>query len=96
MYLTRCGSCAGCIFKKYFGDCQECNYCKDMTKFGGNGKLRQSCVCCRCVYKKQNTTSRTLSQCKKCKPSCTKCEFRRLWHHKYIGNRPRIPITFIK
>ena len=36
----RCGECAACRRK----NCTDCIYCRDMTKYGGPGILRQSCV----------------------------------------------------
>ena len=35
----RCGSCAGCMKD----NCGSCTNCRDMTKFGGTGKKKQSC-----------------------------------------------------
>ena len=35
----RCGSCPGC----QAGDCRECAKCLDMVRYGGLGKLKQSC-----------------------------------------------------
>lgn len=35
----RCGICEACQSP----DCGECNYCKDMLKFGGSGKSKQAC-----------------------------------------------------
>lgn len=35
----RCGVCEACQSP----DCGECTFCKDMCKFGGPGKMKQSC-----------------------------------------------------
>ena len=35
---TRCGRCNGCMA----GNCGKCKYCKDMPKYGGTGKMRQT------------------------------------------------------
>ena len=40
----RCGSCKNCLSD----DCGKCKYCLDKPKFGGNGRLRQSCVNKKC------------------------------------------------
>ena len=36
---VRCKTCEACIG----GDCKSCVYCKDMTKYGGPGKMKQTC-----------------------------------------------------
>lgn len=36
---TRCGQCENC----QRDDCGECRTCKDMKKFGGPGRMKQSC-----------------------------------------------------
>lgn len=36
----RCGVCDNCLSN----DCGKCKYCLDKPKFGGAGRLRQSCV----------------------------------------------------
>ncbi|KAK7085821.1 DNA (cytosine-5)-methyltransferase 1, partial [Halocaridina rubra] len=40
----RCGICDACQQP----DCGECQFCKDMIKFGGTGKLKQCCLNRRC------------------------------------------------
>ena len=40
----RCGVCEICLAP----DCGKCKHCKNMIKFGGNGKLKQACVDRRC------------------------------------------------
>jgi hypothetical protein len=42
---SRCGTCAGC--RK--ADCEACNYCLDMVKYGGPGTLRKACKNRICV-----------------------------------------------
>ena len=46
---VRCKTCEACIG----GDCKNCVYCKDMTKYGGPGKMKQTC---EKVYIKTLTT----------------------------------------
>ncbi len=41
----RCGQCTGCLSL----DCGTCNFCKDMVKFGGQGKKKQCCKQRKCV-----------------------------------------------
>ena len=40
----RCKECSGCLAK----DCGECRCCKDMLKFGGEGRLRKACEARKC------------------------------------------------
>ncbi|XP_066913903.1 CXXC-type zinc finger protein 1-like [Clytia hemisphaerica] len=40
-----CGECSACLIKE---DCSTCDYCKDMRKYGGPGKLRQKCRLRQC------------------------------------------------
>ncbi|CAG9770763.1 unnamed protein product [Ceutorhynchus assimilis] len=42
----KCGICEACQSP----DCGECSSCKDMPKFGGTGKLKQSCKQRNCPY----------------------------------------------
>jgi len=36
---VRCKACSACLG----GDCKACVYCKDMTKYGGPGRMKQTC-----------------------------------------------------
>ncbi len=36
---VRCKACDACLG----GDCKQCQYCKDMTKYGGQGRMKQTC-----------------------------------------------------
>ncbi|UYV65445.1 KDM2A [Cordylochernes scorpioides] len=42
---TRCKKCEPC----QRNDCEECNFCRDMKKFGGPGRMKQSCRMRQCV-----------------------------------------------
>ena len=42
---VRCKTCEACTV----GDCKECVYCKDMKKYGGPGRLKQTCEKRRCL-----------------------------------------------
>ncbi|XP_054276227.1 jmjC domain-containing histone demethylation protein 1-like [Macrosteles quadrilineatus] len=42
---TRCKKCVACNNN----DCGQCNFCKDMIKFGGTGKSKQSCTQRQCL-----------------------------------------------
>jgi hypothetical protein len=42
---TRCKKCKACTSS----DCGECHFCKDMKKFGGPGKMKQSCISRQCM-----------------------------------------------
>lgn len=42
---TRCKKCAACTR----ADCGECHFCKDMKKFGGPGRMKQSCIARQCM-----------------------------------------------
>jgi len=41
-----CGECIAC---NQLQDCGECDFCKDMKKFGGEGRLRQKCRLRQCL-----------------------------------------------
>ena len=36
---VRCKTCSACVG----GDCRACVYCKDMAKYGGPGRMKQTC-----------------------------------------------------
>lgn len=42
---TRCRKCFACIRT----ECGECHFCKDMKKFGGPGRMKQSCMMRQCT-----------------------------------------------
>ncbi|XP_033123248.1 lysine-specific demethylase 2B-like [Anneissia japonica] len=42
---TRCRNCDNCLRS----DCGQCNFCKDMKKFGGPGRMKQSCINRQCL-----------------------------------------------
>jgi len=42
---VRCKNCEACTG----GDCQQCAFCKDMVKYGGPGKMKQTCEKRRCM-----------------------------------------------
>ncbi|KAM9314740.1 lysine-specific demethylase 2A-like [Pholidichthys leucotaenia] len=42
---VRCKRCEACMRP----ECRECNFCRDMKKFGGPGKLKQTCVLRQCL-----------------------------------------------
>ena len=43
---VRCKTCEACMG----GDCKACVYCKDMTKYGGPGRMKQTCEKRRCLH----------------------------------------------
>ena len=43
---VRCKMCEACLG----GDCRLCVYCKDMTKYGGPGRMKQTCEKRRCLH----------------------------------------------
>lgn len=45
LHLCRCKRCEACMRP----ECGECNFCRDMKKFGGPGKLKQTCVLRQCL-----------------------------------------------
>lgn len=56
---TRCGQCENC----QRDDCGECRTCKDMKKFGGPGRMKQSCqkrVCLKVRITAKNVASRSI------------------------------------
>jgi len=42
---TRCKKCEACSR----ADCGDCHFCKDMKKFGGPGRMKQSCIARQCM-----------------------------------------------
>ena len=42
---VRCKKCEPCTRD----DCRECNFCKDMKKYGGPGRMKQSCISRQCL-----------------------------------------------
>ncbi|MCI4381374.1 hypothetical protein PGIGA_G00250810 [Pangasianodon gigas] len=42
---TRCRKCEACVRS----ECGECHFCKDMKKFGGPGRMKQSCIMRQCI-----------------------------------------------
>ncbi|KAI1888211.1 hypothetical protein AGOR_G00182680 [Albula goreensis] len=42
---VRCKRCEACLRT----ECGDCNYCRDMRKFGGPGRLKQTCVLRQCL-----------------------------------------------
>lgn len=46
---TRCKKCIACTNT----DCGQCAFCKDMIKFGGSGKSKQSCMQRQCLQVSQ-------------------------------------------
>lgn len=42
---TRCKKCEACVR----ADCGDCHFCKDMKKFGGPGRMKQSCMARQCT-----------------------------------------------
>ncbi|XP_029823949.2 lysine-specific demethylase 2B isoform X2 [Ixodes scapularis] len=42
---TRCKKCEACLR----ADCGDCHFCKDMKKFGGPGRMKQSCISRQCM-----------------------------------------------
>uniref|UniRef100_A0A8C2A7Q0 [histone H3]-dimethyl-L-lysine(36) demethylase n=1 Tax=Cyprinus carpio TaxID=7962 RepID=A0A8C2A7Q0_CYPCA len=42
---VRCKRCEACLRT----ECGDCNYCRDMRKFGGPGRLKKSCVLRQCL-----------------------------------------------
>ena len=42
----RCGECDACLNNT---DCRNCRFCKDMSKYGGPGRIRQKCIKRQCL-----------------------------------------------
>lgn len=43
--VRMCGECEACLRTE---DCAQCDFCKDMKKFGGPNKIRQKCRLRQC------------------------------------------------
>ncbi|KAI4897901.1 hypothetical protein NFI96_023114 [Prochilodus magdalenae] len=42
---TRCRQCEACVRT----ECGQCHFCKDMRKFGGPGRMKQTCILRQCI-----------------------------------------------
>ena len=42
----KCGGCTGCLAPKF---CETCSKCRNMVRFGGNGKWKEPCAMRKCV-----------------------------------------------
>lgn len=42
---TRCRRCRACVRT----ECGDCHFCRDMKKFGGPGRMKQSCLLRQCT-----------------------------------------------
>uniref|UniRef100_A0AAR2LIR4 [histone H3]-dimethyl-L-lysine(36) demethylase n=1 Tax=Pygocentrus nattereri TaxID=42514 RepID=A0AAR2LIR4_PYGNA len=42
---TRCRRCEACVRT----ECGQCHFCKDMRKFGGPGRMKQTCILRQCI-----------------------------------------------
>ena len=51
----RCGTCSGCTAS----DCGVCKYCRDKPKYGGPGRLKQSCEKRKCINIGKQVESKT-------------------------------------
>jgi len=49
---VRCRKCEACTRT----ECGECPFCKDMKKFGGLGRMKQTCVARQCIAVSENYT----------------------------------------
>lgn len=49
---TRCRKCEACVRT----ECGECHFCKDMKKFGGPGRMKQSCIMRQCIAVRNSAT----------------------------------------
>lgn len=52
---TRCRKCEACLRT----ECGECHFCKDMKKFGGPGRMKQSCIMRQCIAVSWERRTRT-------------------------------------
>lgn len=51
---TRCRKCEACVRT----ECGECHFCKDMKKFGGPGRMKQSCIMRQCIAVRNSRTQK--------------------------------------
>ncbi|XP_029020466.1 lysine-specific demethylase 2A isoform X2 [Betta splendens] len=51
---VRCKRCAGCCRK----ECGTCQYCQDMRKFGGPGRMKKGCIMRQCLTPALPNTAR--------------------------------------
>uniref|UniRef100_A0A803TJL2 [histone H3]-dimethyl-L-lysine(36) demethylase n=1 Tax=Anolis carolinensis TaxID=28377 RepID=A0A803TJL2_ANOCA len=65
---VRCRKCKACLQ----GECGMCHYCRDMKKFGGPGRMKQSCVLRQCLAMDgEGLLNDELPNCWEC-PKCYK------------------------
>ncbi|XP_061900125.1 lysine-specific demethylase 2A [Entelurus aequoreus] len=57
---VRCKYCSGCCRK----ECGDCNFCLDMRKFGGPGRMKKTCIMRQCLMPALPNTARC-AVCKK-------------------------------
>uniref|UniRef100_A0A3Q3FF22 CXXC finger protein 1 n=1 Tax=Labrus bergylta TaxID=56723 RepID=A0A3Q3FF22_9LABR len=53
-----CGECDACLRTE---DCAQCDFCKDMKKFGGPNKIRQKCRLRQCEVRARVSPHRTVT-----------------------------------
>uniref|UniRef100_A0A8C1B6N1 Lysine (K)-specific demethylase 2Ba n=1 Tax=Cyprinus carpio carpio TaxID=630221 RepID=A0A8C1B6N1_CYPCA len=89
---TRCRKCEACVRT----ECGECHFCKDMKKFGGPGRMKQSCIMRQCIAVKDaaGVVNDELPNCWEC-PKCNyagktgkACKQKRGPGFKYASNLP--------
>ena len=56
---TRCKKCEPCTRS----ECGECTFCKDMRKFGGPGRMKQTCVSRQCMAVSRHGGRSSVSVC---------------------------------
>lgn len=59
---TRCRKCEACLRN----ECGECHFCRDMKKFGGPGRMKQSCIMRQCIAVNRLTSWKCLFCCTFC------------------------------
>uniref|UniRef100_A0A3B3Q5P2 [histone H3]-dimethyl-L-lysine(36) demethylase n=1 Tax=Paramormyrops kingsleyae TaxID=1676925 RepID=A0A3B3Q5P2_9TELE len=62
---VRCKRCEACLRT----ECGDCNFCRDMRKFGGPGRLKQTCVLRQCLAVGEGVVNKELPSCWEC-PKC--------------------------